>query len=352
VRSRRLLCAVAGLAVVLLLAPASLGSPSVVLPDDEAAHPGATSERWELAGHLRSSEGRAFALLAAFRRGDHPALGAGSLLTLVIADLDGARFYSDVNLIASPSSATAPRPLELAWEGSRLERLPGGAGLRLTARGVDDRSRVPLAASLNLQPGRPPALLGADGRHPFGSSANTALAHFTSRLSAEGTLVVDGATHTVSGLVWFTHLWGPFDATGKAFAGRTTWTVHLADGRDLRVEVFRGVRVGEGLPPSALWWEDGAQRSETLPAAPEVTKRWRSPRGVLYPVAWRIPFAAGELTCRARVPDGEVLYELLMFWMRWTSLSWVGSCEVEGTVGGRTVSGEALVEATGFEPAR
>jgi predicted secreted hydrolase len=152
--------------------------------------------------------------------------------------------------------------------------------------------------------------------------------------------------------LWFTHLWGPFDGTGRAFAGKTTWTAHLADGRDLRIEVFRGVRVGEGVPPTALWWEDGAHRTEALPAAPEVTQHWRSPRGVLYPVAWRIPLAAGELTCRARVPDGEVLYELRVLGLRWTYLSWVGSCAIEGTVGGRAVAGEAFIEATGFEPGR
>lgn len=347
----RLVRTVVGVAFVLLIAPASASPASVVLPADEAAHPQARSERWELSGHLRSSEGRAFGLLAAFRRGDHPALGAGSLLTLVILDLAGGKLYADVNHIDNPSSAPAPKPLSLAWEGSRLERLPGGAGLRLVARGVDDRTRVPLAVSLTVREARPPFLLGTDGRYPFGSTANPALAHFTSRLSAEGTLVVDGTTHTVAGILWFTHLWGPFDGTGRAFAGKTTWTVHLADGRDLRIEVFRGVRVGEGVPPTALWWEDGAHRTEVLPAAPEVTQRWRSPRGVLYPVAWRIPLAAGELTCRARVPDGEVLYELRVLGLRWTYLSWVGSCAIEGTVGGRPVAGEALIEATGFEPA-
>ena len=80
-------------------------------------------------------------------------------------------------------------------------------------------------------------------------------------------------------------------------------------------------------------------------------QRWRSPRGVFYPGAWRIPLAAGELTCRARVPDGEVLYKLQVLSMRWESLSWVGSCAIEGTVGGRAVEGEAFIEATGFEPA-
>ena len=106
----RLVRTVVGVAFVLLIAPASVSPASVVLPADEAAHPQARSERWELSGHLRSSEGRAFALLAAFRRGDHVALGAGSLLTLVIADLGGARLYADVNLVSGPSLAPPQSP--------------------------------------------------------------------------------------------------------------------------------------------------------------------------------------------------------------------------------------------------
>jgi hypothetical protein len=60
--------------------------------------------------------------------------------------------------------------------------------------------------------------------------------------------------------------------------------------------------------------------------------------------------AGGELACRARLPNGEVLYQINLFFVRWTSFSWVGSCNMEGTIDGQPVSGEAVVEATGFTP--
>lgn len=338
---------------ILLFAPASRAQAPVTLPADEAAHPKARSERWEVAGHLRTSSDRAFALLAAFRRGDHPALGKGSLLTFAIMDLDSGLLFVDVNLISNPSSEMAPKPLSLSWEGSYLHRLAEDGGLRLLGRGVDDGSRTPIAADLVMKPVKPASLMGTGGMRPFGSSDNNAFQHATGRMEARGSLFLQEVTYQVEGVVWFTHLWGPFDGTGKAFDAATIWTAHLADGRDLRIEAFSGVKKGRALRPTASWvLEDGTVREEPLPGEPEVTRRWRSLRGVLYPVAWKIPLADGELSCRARLPNGEVLYELKFFWTRWTSLSWIGSCALEGSVDGEPVEGEAVVEATGFEPPR
>lgn len=341
----------AALIALLALAPSAGALSPVVLPADEAAHPSAKSERWELAGHLKTATDRTFGLLAAFRRGKHQTLGKGSLLTFAVVDVDGGLLYADVNLIKRPSSERAPKPLLLAWEGSYLQRLPDDGGLRLLARGVDDQTRRPMAADLVLKGAKPSALLGEAGRRPLGSTANTSFRHATSRMEAHGNLVLEEVTYPVTGHLWFTHLWGRFDGTGKAFDGSTTWTAHLSDGRDLHIEAFRGVKKGEPLPPVAAWLgEDGSVREEALKAPPEVTNRWRSIRGMLYPTSWRIPVSGGELACRARLPNGEVLYQINLFFVRWTSFSWVGSCNLEGTIDGQPVSGEAIVEATGFTP--
>lgn len=345
------LTAIALLAGLLLFVPAGLTQAPVTLPADEAAHPRERSERWEVAGHLRTSTDRTFALLAAFRRGDHPSLGKGSLLTLAIVDLDSGLLFVDVNLISNPSAEMAPKPLSLSWEGSYLHRLPEDGGLRLLGRGVDDGSRTPIGADLVMTAVKPSSFMGSGGMRPFGSSDNNAFQHATSRMEAKGTLVLQEVTYPVEGVVWFTHLWGPFDGTGKAFDAATIWTAHLADGRDLRIEAFSGVKKGRALPATATWIsEDGTVREEPLTKEPKVTKRWRSLRGVLYPVEWKIPLAGGKLTCRARIPNGEVLYEVKVFWTRWTSLSWIGSCALEGRIDGEPVEGEAVVEATGFEP--
>jgi predicted secreted hydrolase len=209
-----------------------------------------------------------------------------------------------------------------------------------------------MAVSLSLKPAGPPSLLGEAGSRPLGASTNAAFQHANSRMGAQGTLVLDGATYSVKGLVWFTHLWGPFDGTGKAFDGLTTWTAHLDDGRDLRIETFRAQKKGQGLPTSVLWFEDGVVREEALDGPPEVTGRWRSIRGISYPVAWRVALPEGELSCRSHLPDGEVLYELRLYFVNWTSLSWVGSCSLQGTIKGRPVRGDALIESTGYEPPR
>lgn len=343
----------AALIALFALAPSVRAAGPVNLPADEAAHPEAKSERWELAGHLKTANGRTFGLLTAFRRGDHSALGKGSLMTFAMVDVDGGLLYADVNLISRPTSADAPKPLSLNWEGSYLTRLPDEDGLRLLARGVDDQTRRPMAADLVLKAAKPAALLGEAGSRPFGSKTNASFRHATARMEAHGNLLLEEATYPVTGLLWFTHLWGPFDGTGKAFDGVTTWTAHLSDGRDLQIEAFQGVKVGKPLQPVVAWvGEDGSVREEALPAPPDVTSRWRSINGMLYPTSWRIPLPGGELNCRSRLPNGEVLYQINLFFVRWTSFSWVGSCSLEGTLDGQPVSGEALVEATGFNPSR
>lgn len=338
------------LALTPAFAPAAVGAEALFV--EEAAHPDAKSERWDLAGHLRTAEGRAFYLLAAFRRGDHPTFGKGSLLTLVVSDPAGGRALSDVNLISKPASAPVPGPLRIDWEGSRLERLPQEGALRLEAVGLDDATRTPLAASLSMRSQAAPVGLGGDGPRSFGAPLNVAFGSQMSRLEAQGTLTLGQESYPVSGLVWFSHLWGPFDGTGRAFDGRLTWWAHLSDGRDLKLEAFRGIKGSTASLATALWVEGGAVREERLEAEPRVLGSWSSRRGVVYPVAWRVELPGGELRCRSPLEEGEVLYELKVFWVRWTSLSWVGGCKLEGAMGGRALEGQAVVEATGFYPPR
>jgi predicted secreted hydrolase len=326
----------------LLLLTGLLLSPAWA--SEEAAHPSVRSEWWDLAGHLRTSEGETFGLLVAFRRGEHAALGRGSLLTLVVIDLARARLLADVNLIDGPFSA--PGRLRLSWEGSRLERLQ--EGYLLDARGVDDRTRIPLAVRLTLEPLGPPALLAGGGLRPFGPSSSGSFFQINPSLRARGSLRISDARYPVEGLLWFSHLWGPFSAAGKAFRGRTTWLARLEDGRAFRLDLFRGIKASGADRAQLLWFGPEGVRQERLSLRPEVLESWRSPRGISYPVAWRLPLKEGLLSCRSRMTDGEVLYQLKVLWVSWRSFSWVGSCLLEGTLGGKPAKGEALVEATGF----
>ena len=72
------------------------------------------------------------------------------------------------------------------------------------------------------------------------------------------------------------------------------------------------------------------------------TGQWRSPRtGGLYPAGWvlTVPAADLRLTVTPYLADQE---------MRTSLPYWEGAAAVEGTRGGRTITGKGYVELTGY----
>jgi predicted secreted hydrolase len=167
------------------------------------------------------------------------------------------------------------------------------------------------------------------------------------RMTATGTLTVNGQSSEVSGEAWFDHQWGDFIAVGGG--GWDWFAVNLDDGTDLTIS---RVRAADGTYPLIYGTLAGADGSVTLLTRDQLTlssqSTWTGPRtGAEYPMEWAIdvPTEALHLELAPTVLDQELD-------TRQTTgvVYWEGSHNVQGTHAGQLVSGKSYVELTGYAP--
>jgi predicted secreted hydrolase len=349
--------------------PAATPAPSVrpadpvpvVFPRDDAPHDRLT-EWWYYTGHLRDTAtgeryGFEYVIFRA-ERGDFPVTWASHLAITAEAQ---DRFLFAQRAEIGPGVDLRPSDggfdLALVPDPSRP---PGAANpaWRMTGAGGDDRlvvatttiestvagSAGALGLDLRLAARKAPALHDRDGWIDFGPGGGSYY-YSRTRMSATGTLTVDGRALAVEGEAWFDHQWGDFISVGGG--GWDWFAVNLADGSDLTFSLVRD-RAG-GYPLVYGTYVDAAGSTTHLPADAfrvTVTGHWTSPRtGAVYPAGWHVevpgqglaidlaPTVAGqELDTRATT---GVVY-------------WEGSQVVRATRNGTPVAGEAYVELTGY----
>jgi predicted secreted hydrolase len=353
-------------------APATTATPParqpdpipVVFPRDDAPHDRLT-EWWYYTGHLRDGAtgdryGFEFVIFRA-ERGDFPISWASHLAltdeahdrflyaqrTEIGPSVDLHRTTADFDLAIVPDPTRAPDAANPAW------RMTGGGGrdrlvaATTAAEATTAGSTGALGLDLTVAATKPPALHDHDGWIDFGPGGGSYY-YSRTRMSAGGTVTVDGRSLTVDGEAWFDHQWGDFIAVGGG--GWDWFAVNLADGSDLTLSLVRD-RTG-GLSLVYGTYVDAAGAATYLPAdafTVAVTGHWTSPRtGAVYPAGWHIEIpsrglaidlaptvAAQELDTRATT---GVVY-------------WEGSQTVHATRNGTPVAGEAYVELTGYAPA-
>ncbi len=207
-------------------------------------------------------------------------------------------------------------------------------------------SAMPKGFGLQLQlaPLGPPVLHDGDGWVDFGAAGGSYY-YSRTRMTASGTLVVDGTPVAVTGTAWFDHQWGDFIAVGGG--GWDWFAVNLDDGTDLMVSLVRGADGADSLVYGSLVRPDGTSlhlaRDEI---SVDVLGHWTSPQtGATYPSGWRVRIAGSglDLVVTPTLPDQELD-------TRATTgvVYWEGSERVTGTSGGRPVTGKGYVELTGY----
>jgi len=341
----------------------------IAFPRDDGPHDRLT-EWWYYTGHMRDAAGHRFGFeFVVFRaeRGDFPVTWASHL---ALTDETRGRFSYAQRLEVGPQADRSPRQGTSAEPtGFALAVLPAGGRRGPTGKaaptpwlmsGGPGRSR--LEAALNADEattaGRDfgldleldetqPVLHDRDGWLDF-SAAGGSYYYSRPSMPARGTLTLDGQPLAVTGQAWFDHQWGDFIAVGSG--GWDWFAVNLADGTDL---VLWLVRDGAGvyqLVYGTLRRPDGTV--VYLPGeafSVHATGRWASPRtGAVYPAGWRIVVPGEDLTIdlSPTVADQELD-------TRPTSgvVYWEGSQLVRASLRGRSLSGEAYVELTGYAPA-
>ena len=348
-------------------APAAPADPRpVVLPRDDGPHDRLT-EWWYYTGHLAAADGRTFGFeYVVFRaeRGSFPVSWASHL---AITDESGGRFAFGQRSEIGPQVDRSPRDgsgtptgFALAVAGSEASGQPasssvpwtmagsGGNDSLAAALGPTEAAGTPMplgfGVQLGLTPLAPPALHGRGGWVDFGAAGGSYY-YSRTRMSAIGTLVVDGERIPVTGTAWFDHQWGDFIAVGGG--GWDWFAINLDDGSDLTLSLVRSADGTYPLVYGTLVLPDGTSRPVArAEITVDVLGHWTSARtGATYPSGWRVRVSGAglDLTVVPTLRDQELD-------TRATTgvVYWEGSETVTGTRSGRPVTGKGYVELTGY----
>lgn len=313
----------------------------VEFPRDDAPHD-RLSEWWYYTGHLRDAHGGRWGFEYVIFRAERGRFPVSWASHLALTDEAGKRFAYEQRSEIGPQVDRSP------GDGFDFS-LSGGEAAPWTMRGHDGTDQLiaraeAFALDLELLDETGPILHDGDGWIDFGAAGGSYY-YSRTRMSATGTIEVDGTALDVTGTAWFDHQWGDFIAVG---AGGWDWfAVNLEDGTDVMLSLIRDVDGNYPLVYGTLVDPDGGFRHLPREAfTVDVTAQWRSPEtGVEYPAGWRI-----ELPGESLVIDLAPTAAQQELDTRQTTgvIYWEGSQEVRATRGLRPLAGEAYVELTGY----
>jgi predicted secreted hydrolase len=333
----------------------ALGPRPFSFPDDHGPHPEFRTEWWYYTGNLETAAGRHVGFqLTFFRTALAPpdrgaSVGGASawranqlyLAHFALTDTAGGRFYAASRLSreALGLSGARAQPFRVWLEDWSAESdVAGGFPVRLRAADGD------VAIDLVLKSGKPVTLQGDRGWSAKGPEPGNASYYYSfTRMPARGTVRVGGESLDVSGLAWMDREWST-SALHRDLAGWDWLALQLDDGRDVMVYQLRR-RDGAPDPHSAgtLIATDGSTRALAREDATlEVLDRWTSPASrVRYPSRWRLTIPTADLA--VEITPRLAAQELIV-----GTRYWEGAVRVQGTAGGRPVSGRGYVELVGY----
>ena len=339
--------------VIRTQAPVTSHAPDpqpISLPTDEAPHDRLT-EWWYYTGHLATDTGRRFGFeFVIFRaeRGSFPVTWASHL---ALTDEQGNRFLYDQRSEIGPQVSVATGPgFSFSLRGSNDAGVPDFAASPWSMTGLGGQDSLSAATSsfaidLSLASVRStPVLHDDNGWVDFGPAGGSYYYSWP-RMTAAGSVTLDGTKMSVTGEAWFDHQWGDFIAVGGG--GWDWFAVNLADGTDLTLSLVRAADGSYPLIYGTYVAPDGTVTH--LPAdafTVAAAGSWTSPdSGATYPSGWHISLPAQQLTVdlTPTVADQELD-------TRATTgvIYWEGSQHVSATRAGVPVSGESYVELTGY----
>jgi predicted secreted hydrolase len=325
------------LVLALLLAAAREDSGPVSFPRDHGSHPDSAVEWWYYTGHLTDAEKHEYGFQLTFFR-----VGELHLAHFAWTDVGAGTFrFEEKAHLGLPGIASAEvGRLKVSNEDWSAEDSGGAHRLRAAGSGWK--------LDLDLAPARPPVLHGAGGISRKGPGEKE-YSHYVSitRLTAAGHLLQGRRRVVLSGTAWFDHEWGP-GALPSGALGWDWFAAQLSDGSELMLYRMRG-EGARATPFSSGTFVDPAGKA--IPIRWEdvrltETKSWRSPRTqARYPAGWEIAVEPLSLSLSVEplVADQELSTE------KSTGVTyWEGACRVSGSRSGRSVTGRAYAELTGY----
>ncbi|CAN5584564.1 lipocalin-like domain-containing protein [soil metagenome] len=328
-------------------------------PEDHGPHPGFQTEWWYWTGNLEAEDGRRFGFqLTIFRSAMTPDTtvddresdwGTNQLYMghVGITDVAAGRHYAEERLRrgAVGLAGAQAEPFRTWLDDWSAELMPdvdaSGFGmlpvrLRASAQGA--------ALDLRLIPQKSAVLQGDRGLSQKGPEPGNASYYFSlTRISAEGTIMINGDAIRVRGLAWMDREWST-SALGAGQVGWDWFSLQLSDGRDLMVYQLR--RTDGSIDPiskGSLVEADGSyRRIDSTEFTLTPLGHWTSPLGARYTVQWQVEIPGEGIALRVAAPVREQEMALSVRY-------WEGTVDIEGTSLGRPVTGSGYLEMTGYE---
>ena len=322
-------------------------------PRDHGSHDEFRSEWWYFTGNLDSADGRHFGFeLTFFRVGlaaasTEPRASAWAtkqvwMANFTITDVRAGRFLSAERFARGAlglAGATAP-PFRVWLDDWSVTGDADARSAELALRAKDER----FAISLALEAAAPVAAHGDRGFDAKGPEPGNASFYYSfPRLSARGSIELDGTSVDVAGTAWMDREW----STSALSAGVLGWAwfgLQLSDGREL---MFYRLRQADGTAnrysSGSLIERDGTiTRLGVDDVESQPIAYWTSERTHrTYPLAWRIAIPTQGLTLSVQpyLEDQEIDRAVRY---------WEGAVRVTGSARGAQIDGQGYLELAGY----
>lgn len=335
------------------------GPCNLEFPKDHGAHPGYRTEWWYYTGNLQAPSGEKYGFqLTVFRSQIRPSddrqkwpqpASAWRTLQIYLA-------HSAISDLTAKKHLQAERVSREALNLAGTQQFGDTTTVFLANWSVDiglNRHVLKVKSKdfsyeLTLTPQKPPVLHGNAGYSRKGSTPERASCYYSfTRLMAEGRLSADKKTVAVKGFAWMDHEY----STAPLEPGLQGWdwfSLQFSDQTEIMAFVLRKEKGGIGLASSATFIDRQGQSRHIRADEFKLTtlKTWKSHHSkAIYPAGWRLQIFPIKLDI-AITPN---MADQEMRTPGSTGVTyWEGSVAVEGTRGGRTVTGEGYTELTGY----
>jgi len=320
-------------------------------PRDHGSHEAYRNEWWYFTGNLDAESGDRFGYeLTIFRFALSPTApeNSGSAWTtnqvyighFAVTDVARKQFHVGQRYSRGAAGLAGAEvdPLKVWLDDWSIAASGDGAGFELLAADAE------IGLALTLAPSKPVVLNGESGLSRKSEGAGSASYYYSvPRLETSGLLRVAGREYSVKGRSWLDREWGS-NALSARQAGWDWFALQLEDGSDLMFYILRGLDGMPGPYSAGTWVDaDGAASTLALPDVDvEVTDRWQSEHGGVYPSGWRIRVPSRSLDVRVRpVLDNQELVTTVRYWE--------GAVDVVGERDGQPIAGRGYVELTGYD---
>ncbi|MCA8832881.1 lipocalin-like domain-containing protein [Hymenobacter pini] len=323
------------------------------LPQEEAVHKQNSLEWWYFTGHLRDVKtGEQFGVEYVFFHFNLNGKRDWQMVNFALTDPQARQFHYDYKVERLPQLLEPQLPISLQTKKKDQTWTLDGQEGRYHLQGRM-AARQGHALDLRTTPAKPVLLHSSTGYENYGDVAKAGYYSYP-RLTASGTLEVNGQVHEVEGELWYDRQWNCNSVTNKGI-GWDWFSLQLNEpapgaAAPTRHDIMTYLLFDRNSDRSVSGGTYSAPTQNVDLKAQdfqlEVLDYWTSPHSKLrYPSKWRlrIPSQEYDLTITPLVADQELTLKLFAgIKMHY----WEGMCRVEGTHHGRPVQGNSYVELT------